>query len=157
MKSDDLIRTARMLARSIDGELRQSDLRRSVSTSYYAVFHALAKECADLVVGGRGSERAERAWAQVYRSLNHRSTREQCRRVPDMGFPDEIVSFASSFVELQEQRHSADYDPAYSVTQNEAELRVYQAQFALLDLKRTPIKHRRAFCAWAAFPGRRTR
>ena len=49
---DGLVGTARRLATSgAKGKPRQSDLRRAISTAYYALFHALAKDGADLFVG----------------------------------------------------------------------------------------------------------
>src|SRR5437016_12616823 len=51
------------------GRPRQAYLRRSLSTTYYALFHALAKMCADELIGvtQSGSE----AWVRVYRALEH--------------------------------------------------------------------------------------
>ena len=57
----DLIATARELAGAVDGPLpRQTNLRRAVSTTYYSLFHCLAENCADTLVGeAAGTERSE--------------------------------------------------------------------------------------------------
>jgi uncharacterized protein (UPF0332 family) len=46
-----LIVTARKLAKASPKKPRQADLKRAVSTAYYALFHALAKNAADQLVG----------------------------------------------------------------------------------------------------------
>ena len=45
--SHELIPTARRLANVNVRRPRQADLKSAVSTAYYALFHTLAKECAD--------------------------------------------------------------------------------------------------------------
>lgn len=54
MKPLDFLETARDLTTSSTRRPRQTNLRRAVSTTYYALFHCLAKCCADMVVGGAG-------------------------------------------------------------------------------------------------------
>ena len=71
MQALDFIETARHLTTSSSGRPRQSDLRRAVSTAYYALFHCLAICCANMLVGGPGASRSEAAWRQAYRALNH--------------------------------------------------------------------------------------
>lgn len=60
MNPHDLIETARRLAGANPGQPTptQADLRRTVSTAYYALFHCLAGAAADLLVGrtSRGSD-----------------------------------------------------------------------------------------------------
>ena len=62
--------TALLLARAGSKRPRQSDLKRAISTAYYALHHALAREAADLLVG-KGVSRSTDAWVQVHRSLEH--------------------------------------------------------------------------------------
>jgi hypothetical protein len=47
----DLLKTASDLSHA-RGKPRQSNLKRSIITCYYALFHTLARSCADLVIGG---------------------------------------------------------------------------------------------------------
>lgn len=57
MKPDDFIRTARSLVTQQGaGRPRETDLRRAVSTAYYALFHCVAASGADLLVGGDQSD-----------------------------------------------------------------------------------------------------
>ena len=75
MRAPDFIETARHLTSST-GRPRQTDLRRAVSTTYYALFHCLAACYADTIVGGPGAKRSKPAWRQAYRALNHGSAKQ---------------------------------------------------------------------------------
>ena len=117
--TDDLIVTARRLARASPKKPRQADLKRAISTAYYALFHAMARESADLLVGV-GQNRADKAWAQVYRALEHGFAKKACGQVRALGFPPTICSCADAYVTLQEARHDADYDPIHRVLRADA-------------------------------------
>jgi uncharacterized protein (UPF0332 family) len=142
--SDDLIVTARRLARASPSKPRQADLRRAVSTAYYALFHALAKNGADLIVGV-GPDRPDKAWAHAYRALEHGVAKTACEQVRNLGFPTPIKSCADTFVELQRARHDADYDPKHRVLRAEALSWVTRAEQAIKDLRSAARKDRRAF------------
>ena len=51
MKSRDLIETARSLTEISLRRPSQANLRRAVSTAYYAMFHCLAGCAANLIIG----------------------------------------------------------------------------------------------------------
>jgi hypothetical protein len=95
---------------------RNVDLKRAISTVYYAIFHELAKRCSDTLIGPRYRETA--AWARVYRSLEHGKLRQEFKRLSAQtrnNQSDAIIGeLAIVFVELQEYRHFADYDPGQS-------------------------------------------
>jgi uncharacterized protein (UPF0332 family) len=140
----DLIVTARRLARANPKRPRQADLRRAVSTAYYAAFHALARECADRFVGtGRGRSRA--AWRQTYRSLEHGFAKDACKQTENLGFPLSITDFAEAFVQLQEERHRADYDPDARYTRAEVQVLIVLAEQAATSLRNAPMNDRTAF------------
>ena len=151
--SEDLIVTARKLARASPKKPRQADLKRAVSTAYYALFHALAKNAADQLVGV-GQNRPDKAWAQVYRSLQHGEAKNARSQVRNLRFPATIVSCADAFVKLQEDRHSADYDSDHRVTRADALDAIALAEQAIKDLKATPGKDRRAFAVHLVFKKR---
>ncbi|HVY50205.1 MAG TPA: hypothetical protein VHA07_01450 [Devosia sp.] len=65
MKPGDLIAQARRLANASPKRPRDADLRRAVSAAYYALFQAIAKASADLLVGSAGASRSDKAWRQV--------------------------------------------------------------------------------------------
>jgi uncharacterized protein (UPF0332 family) len=151
---DDLIATARRLAKANPARPRQADLKRAVSTAYYALFHALARQCADLLVGV-GQDRSAQAWTQVYRSLEHGVAKNSCVAAAKQGFPNGIVSFANTFVILQEERHRADYDPDSRYTRPEVLALISVSEQAVSMLKTAPRKDRRAFSVWALLQKKR--
>ena len=92
------------------GRPRQTDLCRAVSASYYALFHALAQSNADMLVGAANRRRP--TWRQTYRALEHGEARRRCSNTTQMqAFPVGIKLFGKNFVDMQELRHTADYDP----------------------------------------------
>ena len=113
MQPLDFITTARRLAMgSRRGRPLETDLRRAISTAYYALFHCLASCCADTIVGGAGAMRRRSAWNQTYRALEHGLIRRRCENRNMMAqFPSDIQDFAVFFVLMQRMRHLADYDP----------------------------------------------
>ena len=88
-----------------------------MSTIYYAVFHCIANNCANMLVGSASaSSRSDPAWIQVYRALNHGRAKKRCENRKLMRrFPQEIQDLASLFVDLQIDRHHADYAPRVPV------------------------------------------
>ena len=77
LSPDDLIAQATKLIRPPPaGPPLQADLRRAISSAYYAVFHLTLAAAADVVVGRihRGSPN----YALVYRSVDHRGFKELC-------------------------------------------------------------------------------
>src|SRR5262245_19250431 len=97
-----------MLATAGHRRPRHSNLKRAVSTAYYALFHALAKDAADLLVGVRPT-RARNAWVQTYRALDRGFAKQACREAKKLGFSRNVAACSDEFVALQEARHKADY------------------------------------------------
>ncbi len=146
MKASDLIAQASRLAKATQHKPRQVDLKRAISATYYTMFHALAKECADTIAGG-GSSGSQAAWAQVYRALEHGVARDGCKQARSKGLPPEIVHFADTFVAMQEERHSADYDPLSLYSRGAAMAFIVDAAQAIADFGRAARADRRAFVA----------
>ena len=154
INSSDLIAAAfDLVAASGRGRPRQANLRRAVSTAYYAMFHCLAACGADLLVGGDGSDRSEPAWRQVYRALEHGAARQRCNRA-DMiqKFPAEIQDFAGKFALMQQKRHQADYGPERVFDKDDVLQDITAAAEAIAGLRRVPVKDRRAFAVYLLFP-----
>lgn len=139
-----MIVTARKLANSSPRKPRQADLRRAISTAYYALFHAIAKDAADMLVG-MSRDRPDKAWAQIYRALNHGDAKAACKQVRDYTYPNGIVTCADAFVALQEQRHAADFDPQHRVLRVDALDAIRLAEDAIRGLSTAPRRDRRAF------------
>jgi uncharacterized protein (UPF0332 family) len=142
--ADDLLASARKLANSSRGRPRQSDLRRAVSTAYYALFHAFAQDAANLLTGV-GTNRAAKAWSQVYRSLEHGFAKNACKQVASLGFPQSLRHCADAFVRLQESRHKADYDPDERLDLVDVLFAIWLAENAISQLRSAERRDRRAF------------
>ena len=156
MNPYDLIRIARHLATGgvsgNRGRPRQADLRRAVSTAYYALFHALSHCCADTLAGATPSHRRQPGWQLVYRSLEHGPARNRLDNSAEMrAFPPAIRQFGVRFVAMQIQRHSADYNPAESFSRHHVLQFIVQTEQAVMDLERCAPAGRRAFALYTLF------
>ena len=134
--------------------------RSSISRTYYALFHALARSCADSLIGEEGTDRTDRAWRQTYRSLDHVETAKACERcVRDnrmLGFPPSLLTFARFLPVAMRRRHQADYDPDYAPTNEAVAAMTSAANRAITALTETDLRDRRAFAAFILFErGRR--
>lgn len=139
--SRELLGTARRLARANPGKPRQSDLKRAISTAYYALFHALAKDCADRLVG-TGRDRPDKAWRHAYRALNHGDVKNACKQLRSLGFPTELIQVGDIFQGLMVQRHSADYDPTHRVTRADALAVIALAEEGIAKLGSATVRDR---------------
>ena len=147
------------------GAPRQADLRRAISAAYYGIFHAILGFAADEFVGA--TKRTSKQYSLVYRSIHHHSLRVICVEIekpklsarylpyqPANGFGPNIQSFAAAFLELQEKRHAADYDPLFRVRTSEASLLVKAARDALDRFRKASKPGRKVFLTLLLFPPR---
>lgn len=152
MKPFDLIETARGLTELSRRRPVQANLRRAVSTAYYAMFHCLASSAADLLIGRNRSP----SWHQVYRALEHGMARNACQHKQVLEeFPLEIQRFARKFVDLQQARHQADYaldhDHYYK---SDVVAEIGAAERAMRQFERAGVEDRRRFAAHVLFKRR---
>jgi hypothetical protein len=106
---EDFLILAEELAGRDGGRPRQASLRRAVATAYYAVFHALAKLCADQLIG---ASKPWQVYTPIYRSLDHNAARKvlrEARRTSIFSVEVEAIGFA--FLNLYDKRIEADYVP----------------------------------------------
>ena len=152
MNPRDLIQTARRLTESGAAQPTQADLRRAVSTAYYALFHCLAAAAADLLTGASpGSPE----WHQVYRALEHGKARSACRQQAAMRtFPKEIRSFAEAFDALQKARQQADYALGYQFSKPDVLATINTAEDAIVEFEQADARHRRSFAVHVLFKRR---
>ena len=130
---------------------RAANLRRSVSASYYAVFHHLTRAVAVRQIGAAAGRRG--LADMLVRGVDHGDLRAVCRdfgggaggwktwmrtAAADSGLviPQRFALACRTFTELQDLRHLADYDPAYRIGRAEA--------------RRVTASARRAIAAFAA-------
>ena len=156
MNPNDLLATARELAgKRGSGRPRQSNLRRAASTTYYALFHCLARDTADLIVGGKGSNRKQRAWLQAYRSLDHGAIKRKCKSEEIDLFPGGIRKFATLFAYLQEIRHQADYNPAGKFSKFSVLNDIERAESVIGQYRKSAREDRRAFVVYVVMSRRK--
>ena len=142
--SDDLLAQADVLLRLEKRRPKQASLRRAVSAAYYALFHFLIEESTIFVVGASGAAKPLRQL--VGRGFSHTAMKsasaEMGKLTPfDLLKPfwplygvassPQLQSVARNFVELQQERHRADYDLSRPFTRAEAEYLIGQARDAL--------------------------
>jgi uncharacterized protein (UPF0332 family) len=110
--ADDLLAQAYHLASKERKNAKQASLRRSVSTAYYALFHLLIDEAV-------GNWAIPHQRSILARTFDHGRMKSLCEarvhsfyraKQPAAGLPLKLV--AETFVSLQENRHTADYDHA---------------------------------------------
>ena len=151
----DLLNAAKHLADYGQGKPKQAYLRRAVSTTYYAMFHALARCCADLIIGGSRAERSKAAWTQVYRALEHGAAKNACLNKSIVTkFPQRVQDFANSLVTMQNKRHEADYHPNATVFKSAVLADIAAVELVIEQFEGCPIKDRRAFAALVLFKQR---
>jgi hypothetical protein len=100
MKPLDFVKSAGILVESGRGKPSQVNLRRAMSSGYYALFHALARTCANMFVGGVNAGRGTLAWQRAYRAVDHGLAKAACLETTALqAFPQEIRDFADLFFE----------------------------------------------------------
>ena len=152
MNSRDLLETARRLVESGAVQPTQTDLRRAVSTSYYAMFHCVAVAAADLLTGS-GSHSPE--WHQVYRALEHGKAKQACQQQGVMQmFPREVRTFGDTFVDLQKARQQADYAHEGQYLKPDVFAIITRAEDAINQFEQADVRHRRGFAVHVLFKRR---
>ncbi len=123
---EDLFAQAETLATLDSRKPRQVNLRRAVSSAYYAVFHFLVQEACCVQFGTQHAQTPFRN--ALGRAFSHTVMKQAClsfgggtlRGTVIKGLPRDangnypvhvaIQDLAYNFGELQEKRHAADYD-----------------------------------------------
>lgn len=104
----DLLAVATTLAEQTGRtNLRKAAMRRGVSSAYYAVFHALCFVCASSLVGWGRTD----TLVPIYRSLEHGLAKNRLRSIEAKEIGSHVLAIGTSFAQLQEARHAADYNP----------------------------------------------
>jgi uncharacterized protein (UPF0332 family) len=130
---DDLLATAKYLTRRNNNKPTEADLRRSVSTAYYALFHRLIQAAINRLLPGADQQ------AVLARMFEHGRMKGLCQKVVELEqlgqkpagkqrpawadafltllgtAPKELLQVAEAFVAAQDARHTADYDRAAAI------------------------------------------
>ena len=156
-RSEGFLATAKRLCSTEGGlEPTQDDLRTADGRCYYAVFHKLSEMIADDFAGREGDpDRSGRAWAELYRFLDHNRARKACFRAisDDIDFPSEIKEFAQIFPQLQAARHAADYPTGGATSLVESRELIESAERIMNGLEKVAKKDRMAFGTWVTISG----
>lgn len=154
MRPADLLAHAERLSVAARRRPHQADLRRAVSAAYYALFHAISGAAADTLIGTTKLHRDSETWRRVYRSLDHGFARSQCLAKTGSQIPAVLRDVADTFVQLQELRHEADYDPKAAFLREDVVAHIAQARIAIGILDNADVGDRRVFAAWLIFRSR---
>jgi uncharacterized protein (UPF0332 family) len=143
-----LFAVARLLA-AADAVTQPSDaqLRRPVSTAYYALFHKVSRAAALRFMGPDHENTA--GYAIIYRGFEHRHMKMVCealrastlkekfrRHLCRNAVSADMRDFADAFPKLQEARHLADYDPAVAFPHQEVLSLIDSADAAITAFER---------------------
>jgi uncharacterized protein (UPF0332 family) len=165
---DDLIGLAKTIAEMDSKKPRQVNLRRAVSTAYYAVFHFLVHEACCAQMGTQNSQKEYRH--ALARAFAHTSMKDACmsfaggtlreaiiKGLPrdakgKFSIPVEVQDIAGTFVELQQKRHQADYDLSEQFRKLEVLTLIDQAKTHVENFRALAVSDARKFflaCLWA--------
>ena len=106
-------------------------------------FHALTASNADALVGTPTDQLTIDAWLRVYRRLDHGNAREQLRQ-NRQNFSARAATFADLFLDLQNERHNADYNPVAIFTTQTAINWLNNTEAAIIDFLETTTRERAA-------------
>lgn len=128
---EHLLEQARHLATRDKRRPRQANLRRAISSSYYALFHFLADRASRFLVGSSGER--DQIRKVLSRAFGHTEMYSACKsfgggnlpdglaqRLAGVTIPGALQDLARRFGSAQELRHQADYDLAVSFQRGDA-------------------------------------
>ena len=124
--AEDLLEPAQHLAKREKKRPRQASLRRAVSTAYYALFHLLIHEAT------RNWKRAAQR-PLLARAFEHGKMKAACEKkrselgalpraappAPELAVGQHLYAVLDTFIQAQQQRHTADYDNSKQWTRTE--------------------------------------
>ena len=146
----ELIATCRKL---VSPPSSDTDIRRAISTAYYALFHTLAASNADLIAGQPGSNRSAHAWDRAYRRLEHGRARNNLRADRNL-LSQTGDEFVRILIEAQGHRLQADYDPNAQLNLSLAVNIIARADTAARNFAQLTEEERRFLAAQTMFDSR---
>lgn len=133
---EGLLEQARHLLTRDKKNPRPENLRRAVSSAYYAIFHLLVNDATERLLPGASQEKFRRGLGRVF---DHRDMKAASKAVVSGLFkgsfsslvaPPELKKVAQAFLDLQDARHRADYDLSAPFWKTEATRLIEQAESA---------------------------
>jgi hypothetical protein len=129
--------------------------RRAVSTAYYAVFHALAKSCAGILLPSVGHQ--SDAYQRICRALDHGPLKAAfAASTGPLKNREPLQKIGEAVIQLQSERHRADYMPASRAffSPNQAEALIARARRAVMEIEALSSRDRVALATWLLFKSR---
>jgi hypothetical protein len=148
--SEDLIEHANVLYQLNPGAIpRQADLRRAVSAGYYALFHLLTMDAAN----NWAHEGQRHRFARLF---DHSPMNKCCEGLKSRlkerlgekpsaegkAAATKLQEVAEAFIQLQDQRYSADYDNSRQWTRTETLNAIVQSETAIsswMEVRKTEL------------------
>lgn len=138
MLHNELLAQAKRLLAVAEDHPSDADLRRAISSAYYALFHAIGFHVSNEIVGTAPED--EQLRSLVRRSLKHTDMREALKGfasgnlkslykdvVGEHTNPD-LKQVANAFTTLQQDRNKADYNISWDFTIKTAEVSISDAE-----------------------------
>jgi uncharacterized protein (UPF0332 family) len=164
LNPEHLFEQALRLTEAPAGRPRQADLKRAISAAYYGLFHIAITAGTEVLIG---ANHQDPLYGLIYRSVDHRRLRELCEEVikpkpstkyapylPSSGIGPDLIAFATAVKQLQEERHTADYDPSASISRSNALASIATAQSAVRRFKAADANAQAAFLCLLFFQPR---
>jgi len=158
----DLLDQAVALAKlDAKGKPRQANLRRAVSSAYYALFHFLVDEACRAIIGRQHTQQGYRH--SLGRAFVHTEMKRACTSYRASQLPASIIKplprdsqgnyviaspirrIAAMFVELQQKRYQADYDLSERFKRSEVLTLIEQVEDHIADFSQLPASDDRRF------------
>jgi len=131
---EQLLAQAEFLIRNSDSN--EANVRRAVSTAYYALFHLLIRwkhdEDRARLARTFDHRRMRDASAAILKEIGRVETQTASVDDPESASRFRLSTVAEAFLDLQQARHKADYDVAETFQAIDAATNVSQARLALI-------------------------
>jgi hypothetical protein len=133
-----------LLATPPSDNLHQTKLRLAVSTVYYAVYHALARSNADLLMVPSKTEGSTPEWDRVDKALGG-DTAYDLMQADCSGHPEAVGCFADAFLAVHHQWLLAEEDPATTFTTAAARDWIGRGEIAIAEFRSIETGQHKAF------------
>lgn len=165
---EDLFAQAETLAKLDSRKPKQANLRRAVSSAYYAVFHYLVDQACCIQFG---TQHAQAPYRHVLgRAFAHNVMKQACTSFGGGTLKDAVIKglprdasgnyaissairgLALGFAELQEKRNVADYDRSERFKRSEVLIVIEQAKEQVARFSELELSDAKKFflaCLWA--------
>ncbi|MGA3039822.1 MAG: hypothetical protein ABSF54_03410, partial [Bryobacteraceae bacterium] len=138
--ADDLLEQARHLVKREPKRPNQASLRRAVSTAYYALFHLLVSSA---ILQWKSVHQR----AQMARGFDHGTMKDASKKTVnrqfdpgDAAIAGQLKAVAQAFIDLQQNRHAADYSYLKKWSRTEAQSHVDTAAAAFGSWKLSSMR-----------------